>query len=188
MTSRWVVEVEQKRDLQISWKSFSLEIKNTGVDVPAQYRPGMRLGLRALRVIEAAKTENHADMESVGRFYSNLGTQIHTKGLGARASLAEAIAEAGWPADLHYFENSDELDATIKRSMQEGFALSGTEDVGVPLLVLEDNEPTAFFGPVVSPTPRGEDALSLWDAFVTLASSGNFYEVKKHKPRSPDFS
>lgn len=188
MTSRWITEVQQYRELQITWKPFSLEIKNTGIDVPAQYRPGMRLGLRALRVIEAAKLENIADMDSIGRFYSVLGTQIHNDGLGAAASLAQAIKAANWPEELHYHENSEEFDAQVKASMQEAIDICGTEDVGVPILVLTDNDPIAFFGPILTPTPRGEEAATLWDSFTTLATNRSFYEMKKHQSRKPDFS
>ncbi|TAN23533.1 MAG: disulfide bond formation protein DsbA [Actinomycetota bacterium] len=188
MTSRWLVEVQQYRDLDIAWKPFSLEIKNAGFDVPAQYRPGMRLGLRALRVIEAAKAEKIADIDSVGRFYTVLGQQFHNQGLGAKSSIAEALSAAKWPAELHYNENNEELDLPIRESMREAMALYGTEDTGVPLLVLEElPHPVTISGPILNPAPRGEDAALLWDAFVTVAKSPNFYELKKHRDAAPMF-
>ena len=188
LTSRWLTEIQQFRDLDIAWKPFSLEIKNTGVDVPAQYRPGMRLGLRALRVIEAAKLENIADMDSIGRFYKALGTQFHNQGLGAKSSIADALIAAQWPADLHYHENTEEMDKPIRKSMEEAVALYGTEDIGVPLLVLEGDVNIALSGPLLTPTPHGQEAAELWDALVTLAKSRSFYELKKHRNAGPDFS
>lgn len=188
MTSRWIAEIQLYRDLTVTWKPFSLEIKNTGVDVPAQYRPGMRLGLRALRVIEAAKKEFNADMDSIGRFYTALGMQLHNEGAGAKASIARAIEETGWPSELHYHENSDEFDAIISKEMDKALTLSGSQDVGVPLLMVEGETPVVFFGPILTPTPRGEEATELWDAFVVLTKSASFHELKKHKSRVPDFS
>lgn len=183
-----MVDVQRYRDLDIAWKPFSLEIKNSGVDVPAQYRPGMRLGLRALRVIEAAKAENIADMDSVGRFYSKIGTQFHNQGLGAKSSLAEALTEAAWPLELHYHENDEEMDIPIQKSMKEAQDLYGSEDVGVPLLVVEGETPTAFSGPLLNPTPRGSQGAALWDAIVVLSSTRSFYEIKRHRTQAPDFS
>lgn len=188
MTSRWVSEIQPYRDLDVKWKPFSLEIKNTGIDVPAQYRPGMRLGLRALRVIEAAKADNIADNDSIGRFYEAIGTQIHNQGLGAKASIEEALTHAKWPSELHYQENEESHDVAIRNSMEEAIKVSNTDNVGTPLLVIENTNPAAFFGPIITPTPRGEDALKMWDAFVVLASSKNFFEVKKLQNREPEFS
>ena len=183
-----MTEVQQLRDLEIAWKPFSLEIKNTGLDVPAQYRPGMRLGLRALRVIEAAKSENIADMDSIGRFYNALGTQFHVQGLGAKSSIADALIAAQWPADLHYHENSEEMDLPIRKFMDEVLALYGTDEIGVPLLVLESDTPVTFSGPLLTRTLRGDEAADLWDAFTVFAINGAFFELKKQKSSSPDFS
>ncbi len=188
LTSRWLTEIQQFRDLDIAWKPFSLEIKNTGVDVQAHYRPGMRLGLRALRVIEAAKLDNIADMDSIGRFYKALGAQFHNQGLGAKSSIADALIAAQWPSDLHYHENTEEMDKLIRKSMEEAVALYGTEDIGVPLLILEGDINIALSGPLLTPTPRGQEAAELWDALVTLAKSKSFYELKKHRNAAPDFS
>lgn len=188
MTSRWLTEVQLYRDLTVNWKPFSLEIKNTGVDVPSQYRPGMRLGLRALRVIEAAKKDFSVDMDSIGKFYTALGVQIHNEGAGAKASIAQAISEAGWPSELHYHENSDEFDSVISNEMEKVLSICDSNEVGVPLLVVEGDTPTAFFGPVLSPTPKGEEAAEVWDGFLILAKNPQFYELKKQKSRAPDFS
>lgn len=188
MTSRWIVEAQKSRDINITWKPFSLEIKNAGVDVPSQYRPTMRLGLRALRVIEAAKEGNIADIESIGKFYSSIGNQIHTQKLGAKATITEALDAANWPQELHYHENSDQYDTNIKTSMDEASTLCETSDIGVPIVVLENPEPTAFFGPILTPTPKGDEAATLWDSFIVLAQNKSFYELKKHKKREADFS
>lgn len=148
----------------------------------------MRLGLRALRVIEAAKSENIADMGSIGRFYKALGTQFHNQGLGAKSSIADALVAAQWPPELHYHENTEEMDVPIRKSMEEAVALYGTEDIGVPLLILEGDVHVALSGPLLTPTPRGQEAAELWDAFVTLAKSKSFYELKRHRNAAPDFS
>lgn len=187
MTSRWIIEAQKYRDIAVQWRPFSLEIKNAGLDVPAQYRPAMRLGLRALRIIEAARSELGADNESIGRFYSALGTSIHNDNLGAKASLPEALAAAQWSADLHYHENSEEFDSKIAESMNEAFRICGTENLGIPIVVLEGENPLPFFGPVLTPAPRGEAAATLWDTFVTLGTNKSFYELKKLQPRTADF-
>ena len=188
MTSRWLVEVQQFRDLDVAWKPFSLEIKNAGFDVPAQYRPGMRLGLRALRVIEAAKAEHLADEDSIGQFYSALGEQFHNQGLGAKSSIAEALSAAQWPAELHYNENNEDLDLPIRESMGEALALYGSENTGVPLVVLEEGpNRITVAGPILNPAPRGEEAAQLWDAFLVVAKNSSFYELKKNRVAAPIF-
>ncbi len=188
LTSRWLVEAQQARPLEIAWKPFSLEIKNTGVDVPAQYRPGMRLGLRALRVIEAAKQEKVADMDSIGQFYKTLGTQFHNQGLGAKSSIADALTAAQWPVDLHYHENSDDMDIPIRKSMQEAMSLYGSEEIGVPILVIDSDTPVTISGPLLTHIPRGKESAELWDAVTILANNQAFFELKKNRKSGPDFS
>mgnify|MGYP000894393645 FL=1 len=48
-------------------------------------------------------------------------------------------------------------------------------------------EGVAFFGPVVSPSPRGEAAGRLWDGCVLVAGTDGFFELKRTRTRGPIF-
>jgi hypothetical protein len=49
-------------------------------------------------------------------------------------------------------------------------------------------EGVAFFGPVVTPAPKGEDAGKLWDGVLLVAGTPGFYELKRTRDKGPDFS
>ena len=55
-------------------------------------------------------------------------------------------------------------------------------DVGTPVISVNG---TAFFGPVVTPTPRGEAAGRLWDGVLLVAGTDGFFEVKRTRTRPP---
>lgn len=61
--------------------------------------------------------------------------------------------------------------------------------VGTPVIHVPgaDGEVDAFFGPVISPSPRGAAAGRLWDRVVAVAGTDGFFEVKRHRTRDPIF-
>lgn len=83
---------------------------------------------------------------------------------------------------------TDKYDDALRASHQEGMGLVG-EDVGTPIIAVPgpDGERVALFGPVVTPAPRGEDALRLWDGFLAVASVPGFYELKRTRTARPSF-
>ncbi len=58
------------------------------------------------------------------------------------------------------------------------------QDVGMPVVAIGD---VAFFGPVVTPTPRGEAAGRLWDGCVLVAGTEGFFELKRTRTAEPIF-
>jgi hypothetical protein len=177
ITSRWLVEVADHRDLQITWNQFSLRYHNkgnTGYDWLRQELEDQHPGMRVL-----AATKQHHGNAAVGRLYTTLGTLIHYDDDEHLLRLAEGIAAAGLPADLIDAASDPGWDPVIVESTDRAIALVG-KDAGIPIVVIDGAEYT-YFGPVLSPAPTGDEALKLWDAFVTLGSIGGIYEIKRSR-------
>ncbi|MFG2297130.1 DsbA family protein [Streptomyces sp. NPDC048603] len=189
ITSRWMLEVEKVRDVEVRWHVMSLSVLNENRlhELPEHYRElvGPK-GLAPVRVVTAAQ-QKHGD-EVVGRLYTALGTRFHTNGEGStREAIAGALADAGLPAELLAFADSDEYDWVLRASHNDGIERVGQE-VGTPVISVPgaDGE-VAFFGPVVTPTPRGEAAARLWDGTLLVASTPGFYEIKRTRTAAPSF-
>ena len=182
MTSRWLMEVEQVRDIEVTWSQMSLSVLNEGRDLPEEYRELMDRGWAPVRVIAAAR-KAHGD-EVTKPLYDAIGTRLHLGGeRDFVAATAAALAEVGLPAELIGAADTDEHDAFLRESHERAIALVG-DDVGTPVISVED---TAFFGPVVSPAPKGEAAGRLWDGCVLVAGTDGFFELKRSRTRDPIF-
>lgn len=183
MTSRWMGEVEQVRNVTTRWHVMSLAVLNEGRDLPADYRTMMDAAWGPVRVVIAAQTE-HGDAV-VKPLYDALGTRIHPQGRGddLPAVITEALAEVGLPASLADAATSDAYDERLRASHAEGIGLVG-EDVGTPVVSFNG---TAFFGPVVTPAPRGEAAGRLWDGTLLVAGTPGFFEIKRTRTQGPVF-
>jgi 2-hydroxychromene-2-carboxylate isomerase len=183
MTSRWMLEVEQVRPVDVRWHVMSLSVLNENRDdLPERYKELLGKGWGPVRVVNAAR-ELHGD-DVVLPLYTALGTRIHPGGNSDYDQvIPEALAEAGLPADLARFATSDEYDAQLRASHEAGIKQVGM-DVGTPIIAING---TAFFGPVVTPTPRGEAAAKLWDGVLLVAGTEGFYELKRTRDRGPIF-
>lgn len=182
MTSRFVDEVAPARDLDVTWHIMSLAVLNEDKDVDEAYRAFFPRALRYTRLV--ATVAEREGREHVKALYDALGTRIHVGGRSdADAIIAESLAELGLPASLAAFADSDEYDEPMRASHFDGIERVG-HDVGTPVIALGD---VAFFGPVISPTPRGEQALTLWDGIVAAASYDGFFELKRSRTRDPQF-
>ncbi|MFF7458988.1 disulfide bond formation protein DsbA [Kitasatospora sp. NPDC008115] len=187
MTSRWLIEVQQLRPVDVNWHVMSLSVLNEGRDLPPQYRELLDSAWGAVRVCIAAARE-HGD-QVLGPLYTELGTRFHNQGLPANQETIEAaLAAAGLPVELADAAGTDAYDEALRVSHKEGITLVG-EDVGTPVIAVEgaDGERVAFFGPVVTPIPRGEAAARLWDGTLLVASTPGFYEIKRTRTASPSF-
>jgi len=182
ITSRWIGEVEAVRDIKTVWHVMSLAVLNEGRDLDAGYRELMDTAWGPVRVIIAAR-EQHGD-QVVKPLYDAMGTLIH---LGGEKDfgivIGKALAECGLPAGLADVATTDVFDTQLRASHQEGISLVG-QDVGTPVVAFNG---TAFFGPVLTRIPRGEQAGRLWDATVTLASYPHFFEIKRSRSEPPEF-
>lgn len=182
MTSRWIGEVEQLRPITVNWNVMSLSVLNEGRDLPEEYQDFMKQGWGPVRVVIAAR-ELHGQ-EVVKPLYDAIGTRVHP---GAekdfRAATVQALAEVGLPASLIEFADSDAYDTQLRASHQSGIDQVG-QDVGTPVVAVNG---VAFFGPVVTPTPKGEAAAKLWDGCVLVAATPGFYELKRTRTQGPIF-
>ncbi|MFM9442066.1 DsbA family protein [Streptomyces acidiscabies] len=192
MTSRWVLEVQKQRDIEIHWHPFSLAVLNEDKldQLPEEYRELLATkAWKPIRVVTAA-WQKHGD-SVVGPLYTALGTRFHNNGEGPTLeAIAGALEEVGLPAELiEYAEQEDfEFDAELRASHKEGIDKVG-QDVGTPIIAVPgpEGKEVAFFGPVVTPAPKGEAALRLWDGTIAVASVPGFYEIKRTRTQGPIF-
>jgi protein-disulfide isomerase-like protein with CxxC motif len=182
MTSRWMLEVEQVRDVTVRWHVMSLAYLNEGRDLPEAYREVMAQAWGPVRVVIAAAAAHGDDV--VLPLYTALGRRLHLEGRPKdRATIEDALAEVGLPTELADAMASTEFDELLKKSHHAGMDQVGM-DVGTPVISVDG---VAFFGPVVSPTPRGEAAGRLWDGVLLVAGTDGFFELKRSRTRDPIF-
>jgi 2-hydroxychromene-2-carboxylate isomerase len=182
MTSRWLLEVEQVRPLMARWHVMSLSVLNEGREMPEEYQALMAEAWGPVRVCVAAAAA-HGD-EVLLPLYTALGTRFHhEKRPKDRETIVEALGEVGLPPELADAMTSTSYDHALRASHQDGISRVGM-DVGTPVIAVGD---TAFFGPVVSPAPRGEAAGRLWDGVLLVAQTDGFYELKRTRNRGPIF-
>ena len=183
LTSRWMLEVEKVRDVATSWHVMSLAVLNeTKEGLPDTYKQLMERAMGPVRVCIAA--EQAKGPEVLLPLYTALGKRIHLEQRREDpAIISEALAEAGLPADLADAATSTEFDEAVRKSHHEGMDPVGY-DVGTPVIHIGG---IAFFGPVVTPTPRGEAAGKLWDGVVLVAGTDGFFELKRSRDRPPIF-
>lgn len=183
MTSRWLLEVEKQRPVDVRFHVMSLSVLNSGRDeLPEQYKEMLQRGWGPVRVLIAAQ-QQHGD-EVVRPLYEALGTRRHLgKQEFNRETIEAALAEAGLPAALADAAETDAYDEALKVSHHAGMDQVGM-DVGTPVI---STQGVAFFGPVVSPAPKGEDAAKLWDGVLLVAGTDGFFELKRTRTRDPIF-
>jgi protein-disulfide isomerase-like protein with CxxC motif len=182
MTSRWALEVERVRDVEVVFHQMSLSVLNDGRDLPEDYREKMDRAWAPARIVNAARVE-HGE-EVLRDLYTAVGTRIHPGGeTDWVRACAEALEEVGLPASLLEYAEKDTYDAQLRASHQEGISKVG-EDVGTPVVAVGE---VAFFGPVVTPAPKGEEAGKLFDGVLAAASVPGFFELKRTRTSDPIF-
>ena len=188
LTSRWLLEVERVRPVDIHFHVMSLSVLNEGRDLPPDYRSLMDKAWGPVRICVAA--EQKYGPEVLRPLYTALGNRIH---LGKkeldRNLYAAALADAGLATALADAADSAEHDEALRASHEAGMRPVGT-DVGTPVIHAPGplaGEKVAFFGPVVTPAPKGEAAARLWDGVLLVAGTPGFYELKRTREQDPIF-
>ena len=191
LTSRWILEVRKSRPVDITWHVMSLAVLNEGRldQLPPQNRELMGQAWAPVRVLIAAQEAFGPGV--LEPLYTSLGTQYYLQDQPKTLTVIQtALREAGLPQHLAEAGDTDTYDPILRRSHREGINLVGQE-VGSPIIAIPgpDAGPgkIAFFGPVVNPTPTGEQAALLWDGLLIVASIPGFYEIKRTRTLGPIF-
>ncbi len=200
ITSRWVTEVREHRDLDVTWRFISLAMVNEQAldesdaavaaggepTLPQHYRAVTELGRRLLRVAAAVR-ERH-DNESVLDFYTAAGELLHPGGRSKAIwtggdpgdVVAEALERAGLPAELASEADDPSHDEVLRAETELAMSRTGP-DVGTPIITFDTTraDEASLFGPVLSRIPRGDEALELWDAMSFVATTPGLSEFKR---------
>ncbi len=182
ITSRWLTEVEAVRDVTVTYHVMSLAVLNQGRDLPAEYVEMMNKAWGPVRVLIALEQSGGADQ--VRRFYEAYGQRYHVEGnKDTPTVIAESLAAIGADSSIIEAASSTEFDDALIASHHRGMDPVGF-DVGTPVIHVGD---VAFFGPVVTPAPRGDAAGRLFDGVVACASTPGFFELKRSRDKGPIF-
>ncbi|MFC4020795.1 disulfide bond formation protein DsbA [Micromonospora sp. GCM10011542] len=183
ITSRWLMEVARMRPITLRFEVMSLAVINEHRDLEPWYREFNDRAWGPARVCVAAVA--HHGPDALARLYPALGHRIHDEGdKNFDRVVPAALTEAGLPADLADAAHRSDLDPQMRASTSRAQKLVG-EDLGTPTVVVDD---VAFFGPVLTSIPRGDEAVRVFEGARLLAACGAFSELKRARANGLSFA
>jgi hypothetical protein len=181
-----MIDVGLQKHIQVNWKFFSLKLINRGREVKEDFKILHEIGLKALRVAAAVRSEFGND--GAGQIYTAMGARYHhdQEDIDEPSVMEEILQSCGFPAKMIASVDNETWDDDILADMDLAIAKAGN-DVGVPLIVLDGGKGAGFFGPVVSPAPTGKQAVDFWDAIISAGGTPGFFELKRTREIGPLF-
>jgi predicted DsbA family dithiol-disulfide isomerase len=179
--ARWIRQVREVRDIEASWRLFSLFLINEHHE---EFGPDVRRDeLLPLEALALARRE--AGNEGVERLYLALGERLHEirpKPHVTAELIRDAAEHAGFAADL---VDRAARDPSVEREVvsEHEAIVQEVGAFGVPTIVLPSGK--GIFGPVKAVAPTGEEAGELWDHVRWLAEQDDFFELKRIRTRKP---
>jgi 2-hydroxychromene-2-carboxylate isomerase len=187
LTSRWLVDVADQTGIDVRWHALSLGMLTADClyvtrETSEHLRPLLPLSRRALRVVEHLAAQGRND--DIARFYTAFGTALHVEREEPTDDLIMMALRVAGLEDEEPASGDHALDRAVEVSHERSQSLL-PGDTGSPILAIDGK---ATFGPIVSPSPTGRDALTLWDAVQTLVALPAFFELKRNRDVKPQTS
>ncbi|QBI19072.1 hypothetical protein ER308_05605 [Egibacter rhizosphaerae] len=200
VTSQWVRQVQDQRDVRVTWRFISLAILNeqpgSYEGKPEGYEAAHFRGLQMLRV--AAAVRDAYGPEVTGSLYKAFGEAVwhadppqeatfeailaHSSQAG---NLERLLEEVGVSTEFAAAADDPAWDPVVRADSEDALSRAGN-DVGTPILSFDPPDGPAFFGPVISELPPADRGLELWDAVRTLAHWPGFAELKRSLRSFPE--
>jgi len=188
ITSRWLLSVEEVRPVDITFKVMSLSVLNEArTDISDEYRARLADAMGPVRI--AVAVEQKYGTQALRGLYTAFGNRIHlAKEARGPEMFTAVLADCGFDVSLADAATSTDYDEAVRASHEAGMRPVGTE-VGTPVIHTPgpDGSLIAFFGPVVTPAPKGEAAGRLWDGVLAVAGTPGFFEIKRTRDIGPIF-
>ena len=176
-TSRWLVEAAATRDLRVTWRLLSLAVLNADRDLEPLMRERVEFGARVLRVFAAIE-----DNDARGRLFEAYAHRVHDlKEPFETATVRASLEDAGLDPAIVLAMDVRSYDDDVRREHDAAQEAADGES-GSPVM---EYRGVGWFGPVLSPAPKGEEAGRVWDDLTRFITRDEIFEVKRGRTRGP---